>query len=153
MFVWFRFRLLEQGQHSDIKFLVHGQTFPAHRCILSTRSEYFTEMFESKWKWKNLITLKHPLVDKLPLCIVCCDTVMSIVKYSTLIMYITLPFDFRSTLQHLEPSCNISIQVGVCVCVLLRFCRKNTFALFLNVSIIKKLPYSEHAYVCILNYK
>lgn len=58
----FFFRLLEQGQYSDVKFLVHGQTFLAHRCVLSARSEYFTEMFETKWKGKNLINLKHPLV-------------------------------------------------------------------------------------------
>uniref|UniRef100_A0A672HX88 BTB domain-containing protein n=1 Tax=Salarias fasciatus TaxID=181472 RepID=A0A672HX88_SALFA len=57
------FLLLEQGQHSDVKFLVHGQTFLAHRCILSARSEYFTEMFESKWRGKHLITLKHPLIN------------------------------------------------------------------------------------------
>lgn len=56
------FSLLEQGQHSDVKFLVHGQIFPAHRCVLSVRSEYFSEMFNSKWSGKNLITLKHPLV-------------------------------------------------------------------------------------------
>lgn len=62
-FMCTRFRLLEQGQHSDVKFLVHGQIFTAHRCVLSARSEYFTDMFESKWKGKNLITLKHPLVD------------------------------------------------------------------------------------------
>lgn len=55
-------RLLEQGQYSDVKFLVHGETFQAHRCVLSARSEYFTAMFETKWKGKNLIPLKHPLV-------------------------------------------------------------------------------------------
>ncbi|XP_076596507.1 ankyrin repeat and BTB/POZ domain-containing protein 1 [Chaetodon auriga] len=55
--------LLEQGQHSDVKFLVHGQIFTAHRCVLSARSEYFTHMFQTKWKGKNLITLKHPLVN------------------------------------------------------------------------------------------
>lgn len=71
MFECFCSRLLEQGQHSDVKFLVHGQTFLAHRCVLSARSEYFTEMFETKWKGKNLITLKHPLVDKyLHICFV-----------------------------------------------------------------------------------
>ncbi len=64
MSVCFCRRLLEQGQHSDVKFLVHGQIFTAHRCVLSARSEYFTDMFETKWKGKNLITLKHPLVDK-----------------------------------------------------------------------------------------
>lgn len=62
--VHFRYRLLEQGQHSDVNFLVHGQIFTAHRCVLSARSEYFTDMFETKWKGKNMITLKHPLVDK-----------------------------------------------------------------------------------------
>uniref|UniRef100_A0A673A5H1 BTB domain-containing protein n=1 Tax=Sphaeramia orbicularis TaxID=375764 RepID=A0A673A5H1_9TELE len=60
-FSHFLHTLLEQGQHSDVKFVVHGQTFPAHRCVLSARSEYFTEMFDCKWKGKNLITLKHPL--------------------------------------------------------------------------------------------
>uniref|UniRef100_A0A3Q0SV59 Ankyrin repeat and BTB domain containing 1 n=1 Tax=Amphilophus citrinellus TaxID=61819 RepID=A0A3Q0SV59_AMPCI len=62
-FNYFLHMLLEQGQHSDVKFLVHGQTFLAHRCVLSARSEYFTEMFETKWKGKNLITLKHPLIN------------------------------------------------------------------------------------------
>lgn len=59
----FLYILLEQGQHSDVNFLVHGQTFSAHRCVLSTRSEYFSEMFNSKWKGKTLITLKHPLIN------------------------------------------------------------------------------------------
>lgn len=62
-FSHFLHTLLEQGQHSDVKFVVHGQTFPAHRCVLSARSEYFTEMFDCKWKGKNLITLKHPLIN------------------------------------------------------------------------------------------
>ncbi|CAB1424205.1 unnamed protein product [Pleuronectes platessa] len=62
-FNYFLHMLLEQGQYSDVKFLVHGQTFQAHRCVLSARSEYFTEMFESKWRDKNLITLKHPLIN------------------------------------------------------------------------------------------
>ncbi|XP_037539989.1 ankyrin repeat and BTB/POZ domain-containing protein 1 [Nematolebias whitei] len=62
-FDYFLHLLLEQGQHSDVKFLVHGQTFLAHRCVLSARSEYFTEMFETKWKRKSLITLKHPLIN------------------------------------------------------------------------------------------
>ncbi|XP_072305829.1 ankyrin repeat and BTB/POZ domain-containing protein 1 [Eucyclogobius newberryi] len=59
----FLYILLEQGQHSDVNFLVHGQTFPAHRCVLSARSEYFSEMFNSKWRGKTLITLKHPLIN------------------------------------------------------------------------------------------
>ncbi|XP_058499332.1 ankyrin repeat and BTB/POZ domain-containing protein 1 [Solea solea] len=60
---YFLHMLLEQGQHSDVKFLIHGQTFQAHRCVLSARSEYFSHMFESKWQGKNLITLKHPLIN------------------------------------------------------------------------------------------
>ncbi|KAI4823928.1 hypothetical protein KUCAC02_012482 [Chaenocephalus aceratus] len=60
---YFLHMLLEQGLQSDVKFLVHGQIFTAHRCVLSARSEYFTDMFETKWKGKNLITLKHPLVN------------------------------------------------------------------------------------------
>nr|XP_046221031.1 ankyrin repeat and BTB/POZ domain-containing protein 1 isoform X1 [Oncorhynchus gorbuscha] len=59
----FLLTLLEQGQYSDVKFLVHGETFQAHRCVLSARSEYFTAMFETKWKGKNLIPLKHPLIN------------------------------------------------------------------------------------------
>lgn len=55
--------LLEQGQFSDVKFLVHGETFQAHRSVLSARSEYFTAMFETKWMGKNMIALKHPLIN------------------------------------------------------------------------------------------
>ncbi|XP_068454683.1 ankyrin repeat and BTB/POZ domain-containing protein 1 [Clinocottus analis] len=62
-FNYFLHMLLEQGPHADVKFLVHGQIFPAHRCILSARSEYFTEMFQTKWNGKSLITLKHPLIN------------------------------------------------------------------------------------------
>ncbi|KAL4646333.1 ankyrin repeat and BTB/POZ domain-containing protein 1 isoform X1 [Arapaima gigas] len=56
-------RLLEQGYSSDVMFLVHGESFSAHRCVLSARSEYFMEMFETKWKGKNIIALKHPLIN------------------------------------------------------------------------------------------
>ncbi|KAM4738270.1 ankyrin repeat and BTB/POZ domain-containing protein 1 isoform 2-T2 [Anableps anableps] len=62
-FNYFLHMLLEQGQHSDVKFLVHGEMFAAHRCVLSARSEYFTEMFETKWKGKSLVNLKHPLIN------------------------------------------------------------------------------------------
>ncbi|XP_056445652.1 ankyrin repeat and BTB/POZ domain-containing protein 1 [Gadus chalcogrammus] len=62
-FDYFLHMILEQGQHSDVKFMIHGEIFLAHRCVLSARSEYFTTMFETKWKGKNLITLKHPLIN------------------------------------------------------------------------------------------
>ncbi|XP_078066095.1 ankyrin repeat and BTB/POZ domain-containing protein 1 isoform X5 [Mustelus asterias] len=56
-------RLLEQGYFSDVAFLVHGQTFRAHRCVLNARSTYFAEMFQTKWKGKKAIALKHPLIN------------------------------------------------------------------------------------------
>ncbi|XP_069499472.1 ankyrin repeat and BTB/POZ domain-containing protein 1 isoform X2 [Ambystoma mexicanum] len=56
-------RLLEQGYQSDIGFIVHDETFCAHRCILSARSAYFAEMFDTKWKGKKLVALKHPLIN------------------------------------------------------------------------------------------
>lgn len=62
-FNYFLHVLLEQGQHGDVNFHVHGQTFPAHRCILSAQSEYFREMFDTKWHGKPLINLKHPLIN------------------------------------------------------------------------------------------
>uniref|UniRef100_A0A673LHQ8 Ankyrin repeat and BTB/POZ domain-containing protein 1 n=1 Tax=Sinocyclocheilus rhinocerous TaxID=307959 RepID=A0A673LHQ8_9TELE len=55
--------LLEQGNYSDVTFMVHGEMFKAHRCILSARSEYFAHMLETKWRGKSDITLKHPLVN------------------------------------------------------------------------------------------
>uniref|UniRef100_A0A8C5PMQ8 Ankyrin repeat and BTB/POZ domain-containing protein 1 n=1 Tax=Leptobrachium leishanense TaxID=445787 RepID=A0A8C5PMQ8_9ANUR len=55
--------LLEQGGFSDITFAVHGESFRAHRCILGARSPYFAEMFETKWKDKKEIELKHPLIN------------------------------------------------------------------------------------------
>ncbi|KAJ8371899.1 hypothetical protein AAFF_G00298910 [Aldrovandia affinis] len=55
--------LLEQGFFSDVMFLVHGESFSAHRCILSARSEYFSDMFQTKWKGKSIIALKHPLIN------------------------------------------------------------------------------------------
>ncbi|XP_043563534.1 ankyrin repeat and BTB/POZ domain-containing protein 1 isoform X2 [Chiloscyllium plagiosum] len=56
-------RLLEQGYYSDISFLVHGQTFRAHRCVLNARSTYFAEMLQTKWKGRKAIALKHPLIN------------------------------------------------------------------------------------------
>ncbi|XP_043103033.1 ankyrin repeat and BTB/POZ domain-containing protein 1 [Puntigrus tetrazona] len=55
--------LLEQGNYGDVTFMVHGEMFKAHRCILSARSEYFAHMLETKWRGKADIPLKHPLVN------------------------------------------------------------------------------------------
>lgn len=55
-------RLLEQGIHSDVVFVVHGKPFRAHRCILGARSTYFANMLDTKWKGKSVVVLRHPLV-------------------------------------------------------------------------------------------
>lgn len=55
-------RLLEQGIHSDVVFVVHGKPFRAHRCVLGARSAYFANMLDTKWKGKNVVVLRHPLV-------------------------------------------------------------------------------------------
>ncbi|KAM9075811.1 ankyrin repeat and BTB/POZ domain-containing protein 1 isoform 1-T1 [Megaptera novaeangliae] len=59
----FLLRLLEQGIHSDVVFLVHGKSFRAHRCILGARSTYFAHMLDTKWKGKSVVVLRHPLIN------------------------------------------------------------------------------------------
>uniref|UniRef100_A0A673UQP8 Ankyrin repeat and BTB/POZ domain-containing protein 1 n=1 Tax=Suricata suricatta TaxID=37032 RepID=A0A673UQP8_SURSU len=56
-------RLLEQGLHSDVVFVVHGKPFRAHRCVLGARSTYFANMLDTKWKGKNIVVLRHPLIN------------------------------------------------------------------------------------------
>ena len=55
-------RLLEQGLHSDVAFVVHGRSFRAHRGVLGARSTYFAHMLDTKWKGKSVVVLRHPLV-------------------------------------------------------------------------------------------
>lgn len=43
-------------------FVVHGKPFRAHRCVLGVRSAYFANMLDTKWKGKNVVVLRHPLV-------------------------------------------------------------------------------------------
>lgn len=43
-------------------FVVHGKPFRVHRCILGARSTYFANMLDTKWKGKNIVVLRHPLV-------------------------------------------------------------------------------------------
>ncbi|KAG8516966.1 Ankyrin repeat and BTB/POZ domain-containing protein 1 [Galemys pyrenaicus] len=56
-------RLLEQGIHSDVVFVVHGRPFRAHRCVLGARSTYFANMLDTKWKGKSVVLLRHPLIN------------------------------------------------------------------------------------------
>lgn len=55
-------RLLEQGIHSDVVFVIHGKSFRAHRCVLGARSAYFANMLDTKWKGRSVVALRHPLV-------------------------------------------------------------------------------------------
>ncbi|XP_055269395.1 ankyrin repeat and BTB/POZ domain-containing protein 1 isoform X2 [Moschus berezovskii] len=59
----FLLRLLEQGLHSDMVFLVHGKSFRAHRGVLGARSTYFAHMLDTKWKGKSVVVLRHPLIN------------------------------------------------------------------------------------------
>lgn len=51
-------RLLEDNTHSDITFYIHGVKMSAHRCILSARSQFFTDQLETRWKNKHEVHLK-----------------------------------------------------------------------------------------------
>ncbi|CAE1273634.1 ABTB1 [Acanthosepion pharaonis] len=55
-------RLLEDVTFSDVVFIVHGECFHAHRAVLSTRSSYFAELLNSKWKNRREINLNHKLI-------------------------------------------------------------------------------------------
>ncbi|OWA52724.1 Ankyrin repeat and BTB/POZ domain-containing protein 1 [Hypsibius exemplaris] len=55
--------LLDNLEFSDVTFVVHGETFRFHRCVLAARSRYFYERFASKWKHRDVIRNNHPLVD------------------------------------------------------------------------------------------
>ncbi|KAB0363464.1 hypothetical protein FD754_007620 [Muntiacus muntjak] len=59
----FLLRLLEQGLHSDVAFVVHGRSFRAHRGVLGARSTYFAHMLDTKWKGKSVVVLRHPLIN------------------------------------------------------------------------------------------
>lgn len=57
-------RLPEPGNYQDVTFHVHGQKFPAHRCILSARSSYFSDLFRTRWKGRKDIVLKHQMINR-----------------------------------------------------------------------------------------
>ncbi|XP_042879642.1 ankyrin repeat and BTB/POZ domain-containing protein 1-like isoform X1 [Penaeus japonicus] len=56
-------RLFESGEYSDVTFIVQGQLFALHRCILSARSEYFKEMFATKWHNRPKVAINRDLVE------------------------------------------------------------------------------------------
>ncbi|XP_014678194.1 PREDICTED: ankyrin repeat and BTB/POZ domain-containing protein 1-like [Priapulus caudatus] len=55
-------RLLEDATYADVWFVVHGERFAGHRCILSARSQYFAEMFMDRWQQRSIVHITHPLV-------------------------------------------------------------------------------------------
>mmetsp|Transcript_17340 Transcript_17340/g.42132 ORF Transcript_17340/g.42132 Transcript_17340/m.42132 type:complete len:702 (-) Transcript_17340:1825-3930(-) len=42
--------LINDDEMSDVKFLVNGEIFHAHRCILAVRSQYFRAMLFNQWR-------------------------------------------------------------------------------------------------------
>ncbi|KAK8398875.1 hypothetical protein O3P69_004161 [Scylla paramamosain] len=52
-------RLFESGEHSDITFVVQGESVPLHRCLLSARSEYFRDMFSTRWQERTTVTINR----------------------------------------------------------------------------------------------
>ncbi|XP_065573023.1 ankyrin repeat and BTB/POZ domain-containing protein 1-like isoform X2 [Artemia franciscana] len=62
LFEEFLRKLLESGEFSDTTFIVHGVKFTVHRCILSARCGYFNDIFQQKWKYRNVIKLNNKLV-------------------------------------------------------------------------------------------
>lgn len=56
-------RLLEDGEKSDITFIVHGVHIKAHRFILAARSDYFEQqLLHGRWKNKDIVSINHALV-------------------------------------------------------------------------------------------
>ncbi|KAK7086478.1 Ankyrin repeat and BTB/POZ domain-containing protein 1 [Halocaridina rubra] len=58
-------RLFESGEYSDVTFVILGEIFLLHRCLLSARSEYFRDMFSSRWHNKKKVVINRDLVDPL----------------------------------------------------------------------------------------
>ena len=55
-------RTFERGLFADVNFVVQGECISAHRCVLLVRSEYFMEMFSTKWRDRKTIQLTNKLV-------------------------------------------------------------------------------------------
>jgi len=50
-------RLLEEDKLTDLTFNIHGDNISVHRCILSARSQFFTNQLETRWKGKTEVNL------------------------------------------------------------------------------------------------
>ncbi len=56
-------KLLDEADYSDVTFVVHEVSARAHRCVLASRSDYFNEQFESRWRDREVVSIQHTLVD------------------------------------------------------------------------------------------
>lgn len=56
-------RLYELAAYSDFYFDIKGRVFKAHKIILATRSNYFKNKFETKWKCKDSVIGTHELLE------------------------------------------------------------------------------------------
>jgi len=56
--------LLDRHPFSDVLFIVHGDKFFLHKCILVARSEYFATAFATKWLGRNTINIKSSRIYK-----------------------------------------------------------------------------------------
>ena len=65
--------LLDRHPFSDVLFIVHGDKFFVHKCILVARSEYFATAFATKWLGKHTISIKSSRIQK--------DTFRAIIQY------------------------------------------------------------------------
>lgn len=53
----------DDSSSCDVQFVVQQKLFNAHRYILMIRCRYFWEKFVNKWRWRNVIQIKHKLVN------------------------------------------------------------------------------------------
>ena len=84
-------RAHERGPHSDITFIVNGESFQAHRCILSARSEYFCDMLQTKWAERDVVTINHKMV-RHDVSVLCYDvSMLQCYYFVTFFMTIMLP--------------------------------------------------------------
>lgn len=58
----YKCRLTENGSYRDIVFNIHGEEFPAHRCVLAARCDYFANLFRTRWKDRQEVVLNHHMV-------------------------------------------------------------------------------------------
>jgi hypothetical protein len=55
---------LEEGENTDITFVVNGTHIKAHRFVLTSRSDYFEQqILAGRWKNRDIVFINNSLVD------------------------------------------------------------------------------------------